>query len=175
MGFVEHVKRALEIVQFKSRAIDETATDENSFSMGAGIIALAGAAYSVGTMMVFPGLVYFPIILLLVAILAAGVLHLLVKLAFNGEGEFLSFFRPFSYTYIVQWSTVVPLLGPVLGCFAGLWQLAVTVYVVERVYGVSRGKAITTVMLPIGVMLLLLLIFGSMAAVMLFVLASGRD
>lgn len=164
-SFIDYVHNAFEIIQLKTEQIDSTAKDEGAFIMGLVIIALAGIASAIGTFN-FPGLIFNPVFFVVGAFLLTGLLHLLATLLFKAEGDFLEFFRPVSHTYILYWVTVVPFLGWALAPIAGIWGLVVCVLIVERVYALERAKAIATVAIVVGALMLLFIIFGSMAAVL---------
>lgn len=167
-NFVTYVKRALDIVQLKADAIDKLSGDETAFTMGLVIIALAGVAASIGTFNPF-GLVAFPVFFLVLAFVFGGVFHLLATQAFKGEGEFITFFRPYSHGHILFWSLLIPVLNLViLPWLASLWLLVVTALVVERVYQLDRAKAIATVAIPSIALFLLAFMFFSFVAWMLF-------
>ena len=160
-SFVDHVQDALKIVQFKAEQIDKTAKDESAFVMGLVIIALSGIALAIGRFD-FQGLVFNPVLAVVFAFIWTGLLHLLATLLFKGEGDFIEFFRPISHAYIVLWVVVIPFFWFPLGLIAEIWAAAVSVLIVERIYGLDRGKAIATVAIPIGAFFLLLFVFGGM-------------
>jgi hypothetical protein len=156
--FVEYLKRALEIVQLKGEEIDRIKGDEEAFTVGLVIIALSGVASAIGSMAPF-GVVILPIFYLIGAFIGSGILHLIATVAFKGEGEFLDFFRPFSFAYILTWVSVVWVLNFVLTPLAAVWMCVVWVVCVERVYGLDRPKAIATVAVPVVVLTVLFMMF----------------
>lgn len=168
-GFVEYVKQALEVVQLKPGPIDALAGDERAFAMGLGIVAIGGVAGAIGTLML-PGIIFYPILMIVGAFIGAGLLHLLATLAFKGQAEFMAFFRPFSHTFVLTWVTVIPILGWMLGMLANLWMLVVTVVIIERVYRLDRAKAIATVAILVGAGFLLVAVFGGLAAMMVWMM-----
>lgn len=157
-NFVGYVKRALQIVQLNGDEIDAVKGDEEAFTMGLVIIALSGVASAVGSMAPF-GVVVLPVFYLIGAFIGSGILHLIATVAFKGEGEFLDFFRPFSFAYILTWVSVVWVLNLVLTPLAGIWMCVVWVVCVERVYGLDRPKAIATVAIPVVVLTVLFMMF----------------
>jgi len=168
-NFVEYVKQAFDIIQLKEEAIDRARGDEEAFTMGLIVIALGGIGAAVGSMNPF-GIVLFPVFYLVVAFIGAAILHLIATMVFGGEGEFVSFFRPFGLAYILAWVNVVWVLNVVLAPLAGLWMCVVWVICIEREYGLNRGKAIATVAIPVAIFFflgVLLLAFLGAAAVLL--------
>ena len=160
MRFIEEIQRALEIVQLKWAAIDEAAQDDEAFPMGIAIIALSGVAWALGATLLFPGLLFVPLVLIVVAFLVAGLLHILATV-FGGQGDFIRFFRPYSYTYVLQVVAVIPWLGWMLGLLALLWQMRVSVLIIERIYGLERLRAAISVAVVFGLGSLVLVVFGS--------------
>lgn len=156
--FVEYVKQAVDIIQLKEEAIDRARIDEEAFTMGLVIIALAGVGAAVGYVNPF-GVVVFPMFYIISAFLGAGILHLIATVAFDGKGEFMRFFRPWALAHVLAWVNVVWLLNVVLMPLAGLWMCVVAVVCVEREYGLDRAKAIATVAIPVAVMVFLSLLF----------------
>jgi hypothetical protein len=157
-NFVEYVKQAAEIVQLKTDAIDRARGDEEAFTMGLVIVALAGIGAAIGSFNPF-GLIVMPVFYLVGAFIGAGILHLIATVAFGGDGEFLGFFRPFSLAYILAWVNVVWVLNIVLMPLAGIWMCVVAVVCVERAYNLDRPKAIMTVAIPVVILVFLFLLF----------------
>ena len=173
-NFVEYVKRALEIVQLNTDEIDSVKGDEEAFTIGLVIIALSGVAAAIGSMAPF-GVVVLPVFYFIGAFIGSGILHLIATVAFKGEGEFLDFFRPFSFAYVLTWVSVVWVLNFVLTPLAFVWMCVVWVVCVERVYGLDRPKAIATVAIPVVVITVLLMMFFAVVlsmAVLMGTLAS---
>lgn len=157
-NFVEHLKRALEVVQLNGEEIDRVTADEEAFTMGLLIIGLSGVAAAIGSMAPF-GVVILPVFCLIGAFIGSGILHLIATVAFKGEGEFLDFFRPFSFAYILTWVSVIWVLNFALTPLAWVWMCVVWVVCVERVYGLDRPKAIATVAIPVVVLTVLFIMF----------------
>lgn len=169
-SFVEYVKQAIDIIQLKEEAIDRARGDEEAFTMGLVVIALAGIGAAVGWMTPL-GIVGFPVLFVLflaAAFIWAAVLHLIATMVFGGEGEFVSFFRPFGLAYVLAWVNVIWVLNEVLSPIAGLWMCVVWVICIEREYGLDRGTAIATVAIPVAILFgMLFLAFLGAAAVLL--------
>ena len=167
-SFLAYVRRAFDIVQLKTDAIDEIAGDEAAFSMGLAIIALGGVATSIGTFAPF-GVIAYPVFFIVGAFIAAGIFHLIATLAFKAEGDFMTFFRPFSHGYLLFWAMIVPVLNfLVIWWAAWLWLLVVAVIDVEQVYKLDRPKAIATVAIPAAAMILVSVIFFTFLLGLLF-------
>lgn len=157
-NFVDYIRQALDIIQLNEEAIDRARRDEEAFTMGLVVIALAGVGAAIGSLNPV-GVVFLPVLYLLMAFLGAGVLHLIATVAFGGEGEFVQFFRPWSLAWVLAWVNVVWVLNIVLGPLAFIWMCVVAVICVEREYGLDRPKAIATVAIPVAVSVFLLMMF----------------
>jgi hypothetical protein len=170
-NFVDYLKQALEIVQLKEDAIDRARVDDEAFTMGLVIIALAGIGMAVGSMFPF-GVVAFPVMFAVFAFVFAAIVHLVATMVFKGQGEFIEFFRPYSLAHILLWVNVVWVLNLVLGWIAGIWLLVVTVLCVERAYRIERAQAIATVAIPVAVLFVLAMMFFAVLGAALFFAAT---
>ena len=147
-NFVEYVKQAIEIIQLNEDAIDRARDDEEAFMMGLVIIALCGIAAGVGEMSAGVA-VSWTVLFIVFALAFAVSLHLLATMFFNGEGEFIGFFRPYSLAFVLLWVQAIWILNSVLILIAGFWLLVVTSSILERNYSLDRPQAIATVAIPV--------------------------
>ncbi len=150
MDFKLALTRAWAIVTLDREAIREVAGDENALVPALVITAIGGLLGSLVTMnpVFWVGGVVFSLVALVVF---AGILYLLAVL-FGGQGDFLSLFRVLGHgSGLVSWAGIVP----VVGSLAGLWSIPIAVIAVEDLYGLTRGKAIAVVLIPVAVLLLL--------------------
>lgn len=170
-NFVDYLKQALEIIQLKEDAIDRARVDDEAFTMGLVIIALAGIGMAIGSMFPF-GVVAFPVMFAVGAFVFAAIVHLLATMVFKGQGEFIEFFRPYSLAHILLWVNVVWVLNLVLGWIASIWLLVVTVLCVERAYRIDRAQAIATVAIPVAVLFVLAMMFFAVLGAALFFAAT---
>ena len=147
-NFVEYVKQAIDIIQLNEDAIDRARDDEEAFLMGLVIIALCGIAAGVGEMSAGVA-VSWSVLFIVFALAFAVSLHLLATMFFNGEGEFIGFFRPYSLAFVLLWVQAIWILNSVLILIAGFWLLVVTSSILERNYSLDRPQAIATVAIPV--------------------------
>jgi len=157
-NFVEYVKQAIDIIQLKTDAIDRARGDEEAFTMGLVIIALGGIGAAIGYLNPF-GVIFMPVVSLVMAFVVMAILHLIATLLFGGQGEYVRLFRPLSLAYVLTWVNVVWILNFILSPLAGIWWCVVAVLCIEREYGLDRGKAIATVAIPVVVLFLLAVMF----------------
>ncbi len=152
MSFGEYILQGFDILQIKPKAIREAAADLPALNTGLAFIVIAGAAVALGSWML-PGLILFPLIFLVRALIHSAIVHFLATRGFGGQGTYGGFFRPMSLAYLLDWLMVVgllinviPLLGPammiLLGLTVTLWKLVVDTVIIETVYGLNRSRAI---------------------------------
>ena len=125
-----------------------------------------------GTLVLVPGIVIFPVVLIVESVVVAGLLHLIATVGFDGNSDFVRFYRAYSATFVLRWVTVIPLVGPMIAWLGWLWQMVATAFVIERVYGIERGRAFATVAILVGIGLVFFVVFGSLAAIFWLIAAS---
>jgi len=157
MGFGDYVKRGIEIVKLDSSAVMHASRDANAFSMGLLVLLIAGIASAIGQLNLF-GIIINPIGTIIGAFVWVGILHIFALL-FGGRASYSELFRPLALAMVLNWITVIPLLGVFLGFLAGVWQIVVSVVAVENVYRLSRGKAIAVVLIPLAMLFILAFCF----------------
>jgi hypothetical protein len=178
MSFGDYILQGAEILQIKPKAIREAAADQGALNTGLAFIVIAGAATALGSW-TLPGLLLFPLIFLIRALIHSGIVHFLATRGFGGRGTtFGEYFRPLSLTYLLDWLVVVgllvnviPLLGPaavlLLGLVINLWKLVVDTVIAETVYGLERSKAVAVIGLAVAAIFALFflasLFFGAAA------------
>ncbi len=160
MGFVDYLKKGWEAVQLKRDAIEFLATDEKAFGPAIGILAIGGLAMAVGTFNPV-GIILFPIVFVIGAFIAMGLMHLAATLIFGAGGDFKSLINVIGCASIIRWIAVVPFLGPTLTVLSGLWLLVVGVLTVEKTYKLDRGKSVVVVAVPVVLALILGALFSA--------------
>jgi hypothetical protein len=107
---------------------------------------------------------FAPMILLVSIILAAAVVHLLLR-AFGGASRDLGFtVRLFAFAYSPQILGVVPVIGTTVGF---VWMVVVAVIGLREGHGTTTGRAAAAVLIPVS----LALIFMAVAA---FIALTGQ-
>lgn len=162
--FLHRIRRGVDMLRFDGSAIDELAADGGAFLQALAVVALAGTAAAAGAGRHLGGIVSFAIANTLMAMLNALVLHLLATMAFEGRGTYRRFFRAFGHSYLLVWILGVPVIEAFFRWPVRIWQVAVIAYVVERVYGLERLRAIATVAILVVALALLAGVFHSIAA-----------
>ncbi|MBN2457528.1 YIP1 family protein [Candidatus Woesearchaeota archaeon] len=172
MGFKEYVMQGIDILKLDSKAINKAAKDPDATKMALLFIAIAGVASAIGAWN-FVGIIFVPIITVIMAFVSVGVLHLLAKL-FGGSGSYMELFRPLGIAEIIMWITVIPFIGPILGSIVGIWFMVAAVVIIREVHKLSTGKAIMVVLIPVIVVMLLLVVGIIIAGVAFFSMMGGN-
>lgn len=152
MSFGDYILRGADVLQIKPKSIREVAGDTPALRTGLTFIVIAGAAAALGSW-TLPGLIIFPLVFLVKALIHAGIVHFLAATGFGGHGTFGEFFRPLALAHLLDWVLVVglvinivPLLGPaamiLLALVVTIWKLVVATVIIETVYGLERTKAV---------------------------------
>lgn len=89
-------------------------------------------------------LVLLPLIALVSTLVLVGLIHLLAKIM-KGDGSFLDLYQTIGLGSIVTYGGIIPYVGIVFQ----LWMIPVSVVVTSRVHGISTGKAVAAVLIPI--------------------------
>ncbi len=171
MNLVDYLKKGWEAAQLKMEAIESLATDEKAFVPAIGILAIGGLAMAIGTLNP-RGIILFPIIFVVGAFVALGLMHLAATLIFGAKGDFKSLVNVIGCASIIRWVAVVPLLGPALMVLSGLWLLVVGVLTVEKGYELDRGKSVVVVAVPVVLALILGALFSAVAGFSLLMMNS---
>ncbi len=172
MDFGKIIEKALLILQLKEDTIKEVSKDSMYFGWGILIVAIAGLAGAIGRFKFFPGIITGPIISVIGIFIGVGILWIIAKI-FGGKGEYMDYLRPLAMASILQWVSVIPLLGAFLGALAGIWQIVVAVKITEIVHELDLPRAIAVVLIPIVIVFFLTLIFGAAALFVLGIRGGG--
>ena len=158
-GFGNYIKQAIEILKLNTKAMTEASKDEKAFGMAILFIAIGGVAGAIG--MLNPiGIVLNPIIAIIGSFIGVGILHILAKL-FGGKGTFTELYKVMGLAYLIQWISVIPLIGPILSGILGLWVIVVNVVALKTVYKLSTGKAIVVILIPLIIIVIIALVVGA--------------
>ncbi len=93
-------------------------------------------------------------------LVGSGITHLCLMIVGGNKRGFESTFRALSYAYSGNLFGIIPFIGSTIG---GIYSLVLTIFGVREGHGISTGKAILAVLLPLIVLLFLVLL-----SVMLF-------
>jgi len=167
MDFKLALARAWAIVTLNKEAVRQVAEDENALIPALLITAIGGLLGTLITMN--PAFWVGSLVLSIVGlVIGAGILHLLAVL-FGGQGDWAGLFKALGHgSGLVSWAGIVPVVGGLIG----LWSIPIAVISVEELYGLTRGKAIAVVLIPVVVMFGLLcvgiaVLGGSIAALLM--------
>ncbi len=144
MDFEKTLRRAWAIVTLDRAAMRETAADPQALVPGLVITAIGGALSAIGSFQFLLIPVTAALAVVFVAIGAAIFWGL--GLAFGGKAEFVPLFRVFLHAQLTNWASLIPFVG---GVVAAVWGIVVAVVTLEEVHGLSRGKAVAVVLIPV--------------------------
>jgi len=154
-------------------AASEVATMPEAIGPAVLTFAIAGLAGGLATTVTtggagFISIVLFPILMVVVYAIIAGILHFIAGL-FGGKATYGEYYRALGAGAVVLWLMVIPFVGQI----ASFWYLVVSVAVTERVQGISMGRAVATVLIPY-LLVFALVVAGMMAGlVALFATVGG--
>lgn len=164
MDFGAALNRAWRIITLDQSAIDETAGDPNGLLAAVLITALGGACAGIGSLNPL-AVVSLPVIQVVGLFISGGIYHLIASLGFGGKAEYTRLVQTLGHPNgLLLVVGILPIIGGFLILLTSLWGIVVSVLVVERVEGISRGAAVATVLIPIvvffGLCACLFVVFG---------------
>ena len=112
-------------------------------------------------------LIALPFLIVFSLLIGSGITHLCLMIVGGNKKGFESTFRALSYSYSGNLFGVIPFIGSTIG---GIYSLILIIFGVRECHGISTGKAVLAVLLPLiiifglGLLLAILfpLILGSM-------------
>ncbi|MBN2422858.1 YIP1 family protein [Candidatus Woesearchaeota archaeon] len=148
MNFGDSFKKGIEIIKLNRKVISEISKNKDAMLMAVLFYAISGIAASLtaGPVAWIGGAVGAVI----GSFIGIGILHIIAKI-FGGKAGFSGFYKPMGIGSLLSW---VPFLGPVLS----LWNIVVSVVILEEVHKLSRGKAILVVLIPVIIVTIIALV-----------------
>lgn len=165
MSFVDALKEAWELVKLNREAYTRVAGNPATFTWALVITALAGVAEGlhpgrIGAV----GFLWVPVFQIMLLFIVAGLFHILAVL-FGGKGDYIGFVRILGLAHILQWASMIP----VLGFLVGLWRIVVVYIALEEHYKLDTVKAVIVLILPIIVLAILgAILVGTFLGALLF-------
>ncbi len=105
-------------------------------------------------------LIALPFMIAFSILVGSGITHLCLMIVGGNKKGFESTFRALSYAYGGNLFGVIPVIGSTIG---GIYSLVLTIFGVREGHGISTGKAVLAVLLP----LMVLVGLGILAAILL--------
>ena len=96
-------------------------------------------------------LIALPFVIVFSLLIGSGITHLCLMIVGGNKKGFESTFRALSYSYSGNLFGVIPFIGSTIG---GIYSLILIIFGVRECHGISTGKAVLAVLLP------LIIIFG---------------
>lgn len=145
MDLRQALQRAWQIVQLDRDAIRDVAADQNAMLPGIVLLALSGAIAAILSLNPI-GLLLGPVLVVIGAFIGNALLHVLALL-FGGKGSFGALFNVSAHGHaILSAANVIPVLGSLV---ALVWGVVVGVVTLEEVHGLSRGRAVVVMLIPV--------------------------
>lgn len=157
MSFIDNVKRSVSALFFNENLLVEISDDEKATTHGVLTLIIAGIATAIATLSPI-GLILNPIGLIIVFFIVYSISHLIAKFLLGGQATGTQYFRALSNAFVIYWFTFIPFVGIFLQIIAGLWLLALNIFILNKVHKLSMAKAVILGLLPI--ILLILLVVG---------------
>jgi hypothetical protein len=170
MTFMQAVREGIEVVKLDREAIRRVAHEPRALFPALLIAALVGIAIWLRPFhFSMHGIITGPLGALAYLVIGGVIFHI-VALLFGGRGEITVLLRVWGVSRVVAWLRIIP----VVGVLAEIWNLVVMVVILEELYGLDRTKAILTVAVPFGLLLLALLILAANLAILGGLLSLGH-
>jgi hypothetical protein len=158
-AIIDRVKRAVTLQQgvFSEIGADPEATRQAilvalASSLIGGIFALFGGDIT--------GWLLTGVLSVVGLFIGAGILFLISRL-FKGQGEYINLFRGLGFASAPQVLGIIPVIGALVG---GIWSIVLAIRAVKETQQVTDGAAIAIVLIPVAVLVVLGVIFGSILA-----------
>src|SRR5512135_3541511 len=149
MTFKGYLSQGIELVKLNRDTAEAVANDQGAFGWAVLFFAIGGLAgglggaltsMGVGSIMILAG----PVMHVIGSFISTAILFVLARMM-GGKGSFTGYYSALGIGSMPAWAQIVP----VLGWLVSLWTIPVAVVVTERVHGISTGKAVFVVLLPI--------------------------
>jgi len=161
MEFSDYIKKSIEILKLNQSVMSDISNDNQSFLMGIIFLAIGGVASGIGQMSIVYAFI-FPILIVILAFISNGIIHL-IALLFGGKANFKAFFSVIGIASITQWVLVIPVIGAFLGVLTAIWSVVVLIFTLKSVHLLNTPRAILVVLITIvGAMMIwaIAIIFG---------------
>ena len=161
MSFGENIKKSLNVLVFNEKALTEISNNEKATGYGFLTLIIAGVATAIASLNII-GIILNPIAVIIGLFIGYSIYHFIAKLLLGGKATGAQYFRSLSNSFIVYWFTFIPILGIFLQMIAGLWLIAINVFILNKVHKLSILKSVLLGLLPIivGVILFFIGVFS---------------
>ncbi len=140
-GTLHYFKKAVEVVKLDRTTMTEVAQDHNALRFGLAVTAIGGAV-AVLSHTNFAGLAIAAVYSIAALFLFAALVHLTAGYS-KDEKQFLGFVRIIALSGIIDWTALIPLVG----VFATVWSVVISVVAAQEIYHLNRRKATLHVIL----------------------------
>ena len=157
MSFKENIKNSFGILFFKEKPLIEISNSEKATAYGFLTIVLAGIAIAISQLSLI-GLIFTPIYLIIALFVGYSIFHLIAKFILGGKATGTQYFRSLSNAFVIYWFTFIPFIGVFLQFIAGLWFIALNIFILHKVHKLSKVKAIILGLLPLIISVILMIL-----------------
>ncbi len=140
----------------------DVSNNEKSTLYGFFTLIIAGFATAIASLSLF-GLILHPIITIIALFIGYSIYHFIAKFMLGGQATGSQYFRALSNSFVIYWFTFIPFLGIVLQFLAGIWLIAVNIFILLKVHKLSKAKAIILGLLPVILFFIMLVFIGGLA------------
>jgi len=162
-AFVQALKDAVDFLKLDFSNLDRVANDPKMPVWVIVILAISGVASAIGTFNI-PGIIINPIFSVIFGSVFILLFWVLAGPIFGGKATVIQHYNSLGLLAVVQWITVIPILGPLVSFLLMFYLVFVYQRLIKVLHSLSEGKAWAVVLIPIAVMfflgLILIAIFG---------------
>ncbi len=153
MGLFD-VERIRRVVMLDEKVYKEIRDDEEATVQALVVLLLASIIGGIWSIITAPwiGLIFIVIGVPIILFIGTAILHVIAKLL-GGKAGFMGYLRVLCYTQAPNALGIIPLIGSIIG---SLWVLVCEVIATKSAHELSLGRAITVVLLPVIVLVLII-------------------
>ena len=156
MDFAKSIKQAINIIKLDEKTILDVSNDQSATIPAILIILIAGIAMGIGSLNII-SIFVLPFILIILFSILSVIIHVIAKIL-GGQGSLINYYRAAGHISIINWISIIPIIGSLISMILSLWSLVVNVKVIKSVYKLSTIKAITVLLIPVIAITLLLIL-----------------
>lgn len=154
--FKKYLLLALDILKLDKKAIKKVAKDKEACKWGVLFMVIAGLAGAIGIFNPLM-LIWMPISYIISFSIAIAIFWLFARM-FGGKAKLVEQYRAQSIGIVGYWVGVIPFIGPMLLWLIEIWYLVISVKIIEELHGISRAKAILSVVLPAVIIFVIMIV-----------------
>ncbi|MBU0980458.1 MAG: hypothetical protein KJ709_06625 [Nanoarchaeota archaeon] len=169
-SYLSILKLSFDIIKLRKQAVKNLIADSTATGTGIVTMILASIFSIIGAGSIYyNGPIFAAVIIthLLTYLIGVSLNHVFAGLL-KGKGRWIFLFRAYTNCSVIYWFGIIPYIGKYIGFIASLWMIIVSVFLIERIYGLSRGMAILAFVLPIIIISIIIMMLGALAFIIGF-------